>query len=85
MTADEKPLAELVQDLPLELQSQVRTYVTQLLRHHDRQARRPPRHGAASCRGARPRHAPDHAGEGSITPLCAAVLCGSRAAESEDL
>ncbi len=41
MTTAEKPLAELVQELPLELQSQVRTYVTQLLHRRASQARQP--------------------------------------------
>ncbi|HSH83033.1 MAG TPA: DUF2281 domain-containing protein [Herpetosiphonaceae bacterium] len=49
MTTVEKPLAELVQELPPELQSRVRTYVTQLLQHHDRQAGKPLRQGWAGA------------------------------------
>lgn len=41
MTTVEKPLAELVQELPIELQSQVRTYVTQLMRHQESEAHQP--------------------------------------------
>lgn len=40
MTIPEKPLAELVMELPPDLQSRVRTYVTQLLQH---QSSQPPR------------------------------------------
>ncbi len=49
MTTPEKPLAELVQELPPELQLQVRMYVTQLLQHHDRQAGQPLRQGWAGA------------------------------------
>ncbi len=41
MTTAEKPLTELVQELPPELQAQVRTYVTQLLYQHDKPPARP--------------------------------------------
>ncbi len=49
MTGAEKPLAELVQELPPELQARVRTYVTQLLQHRDRQPGRPLRQGWAGA------------------------------------
>jgi len=49
MTTVEKPLAELVQELPPELQSRVRTYVTQLLQHNDRQAGKPLTQGWAGA------------------------------------
>ncbi len=49
MKGAEKPLAELVQELPPELQSRVRTYVTQLLQHHDRQAGKPLTQGWAGA------------------------------------
>ena len=49
MTIAEKPLAELVQELPPELQSRVRTYVTQLLQHHSRQAHQPLQQGWAGA------------------------------------
>ena len=41
MKGAEKPLAELVQELPPELQARVRTYGTQLLQYHDRQPGQP--------------------------------------------
>lgn len=44
MSAAEKPLSELVEELPPELQEQVRTYVTQLLDEHDNRAARPLRY-----------------------------------------
>lgn len=49
MTTAEKPLAELVQEFPLELQSQVRTYVTQLLHHRESQAGQPLKLGWAGA------------------------------------
>ena len=49
MTTAEKPLTELMQELPPELQAQVRTYVTQLLYEHDRRPARPLQY---TCAGA---------------------------------
>jgi len=49
MKGAEKPLAELVQELPPELQSRVRTYVTQLLQHRDMPAGRPLQQGWAGA------------------------------------
>ncbi len=56
MTGAEKPLAELVQQLPPELQARVRTYVTQLLQHRDRPAGQPLQQGWAGAL----RDLPDH-------------------------
>ncbi len=41
MTSAEKPLAELVQELPPDLQSQVRQFVTQLLQLQDTRMAQP--------------------------------------------
>ncbi len=49
MTTVEKPLAELVQELPPELQSQVRMFIARLLQQHGRQESQPLRQAWAGA------------------------------------